>query len=100
MKFGKNVIIVDIATREASGIAQLLEKNCDRCGGMNHFKTVCRSSEGSNLKSKLRKRSDMTNGRKCTHRCKVHEINESCHQNNDNTGVEGLTEQVQSLFYQ
>ena len=36
-------------------------KKCDRCGGMNHFKMVCRSSEASNFKSKLRKRSNRTN---------------------------------------
>ena len=68
-------------------------KKCDRCGGMNHFKTVCRSSEGSNFK--LRKRSYRTNGRKCAYRCKVHEI-EECH---DNNSVEDLIDQVQSLFY-
>ena len=57
-------------------------KKCDRCSGMNHFKTVCRPSEGSNFK--LRKRSDRTNGRKCIHRCEVHEINESCQSEDNN----------------
>ena len=39
-------------------------KKCDRCGGMNHFKMNCRSNEGSNFKSKSRKRSDRTNDKK------------------------------------
>ena len=30
-------------------------KKCDRCGGMNHFKMMCRSSEGSNFKLKSKK---------------------------------------------
>ena len=64
---------------------------------MNHFKMVCRSSEGSNFKLKSRKRSDRTNGRKCAHRCEVHEIRDC--DDDDNTGVEDLTKQVQSLFY-
>ena len=67
-------------------------KICDQYGGKNHFRVMCRSSEGS----KLRKRSDRTSDRKCKHRCNVHEITEDCH---DDNGMDDLADQVQSLFY-
>ena len=74
-------------------------KICNGCGQKNHFEKKCRknssrSSEGSNS----RKRLVRTNGRKCDHRCEVHEINDSC-QSDNNTTFEDLTGQVQSLFY-
>ena len=73
-------------------------KTCNKCGQKNHFKAMCRSSEGLRYESKCeskRQRSDRTS-KKCTHRCNVHEINEDCH--DDNTGMEDLADQVQSLF--
>ena len=66
-------------------------KICDKCGGKNHFKSVFRSSQGSD-----EKRSHRTNT-KCTHRCNLHELSE-CH--DDGTTIEDITDQVQSLFHQ
>ena len=87
MLLGKN-------SQEGKQNCPAYEKNCDKCGGKNHFKAMCRSSEGS--KDKSRKGSDRTSGRKCTHRCNVHEISEDCH---DDNGMDDLADQVQSLFY-
>ena len=58
---------------------------------------MCRSSKGSNKfqsesKHDSRKLSK-ANGR-CTHKCRVHEVNNKCQ--ND---MEDLSEEVQSLFY-
>ena len=93
----KNVITVDVAingTRELSSI----QKTCDKCGQKNHFRMVCRSSEGSMSESShdSRKRSDRAKRNNCTHRCNIHEINGDCH---DDNSVEDLVDQVQSLFY-
>ena len=82
---------------QKKGECPVFGKLCNASGGKNHFEKKCtnnssRSSEGSNL----RKRLFRTNGRKCTHRCNVHEI-EECH---DDNSVENLMEQVQSFFYQ
>ena len=69
-------------------------KICDKCGGKNHFKTVCKSES----KRDSTRRPDgaiRKNSRKCSHRCNVHEI-EECH---DDSLMEDLNEQVQSLFY-
>ena len=60
-------------------------KTCNKCSGRNHFKAMSRSSEGSRHKHEFeRKRSD------------VHEINEECQ---NDTSMEDLANQVQSLFY-
>ena len=64
-------------------------KICNKYGQKNHFKAMCRSSEGSR-----KCRSDRT--KKCTYRCNVHEMNQECQ---DDTGMEDLADQVQSLFY-
>ena len=45
-------------------------KLCNACGGKNHFESKCTQ--------KRRKRLERTNGRKCIHKCNVHEIRE-CH---------------------
>ena len=79
-------------------------KNCDRHGGKNHFKTVCKSE-----KLRSRQGSDRSNDRscrtkgKCTHRCDIHDV-ECCDDSSENctdngTAMEDLTDQVQSLFY-
>ena len=66
-------------------------KICNKCGGKNHFKAMCRFSEGSKHKcGKLR--SDRTSGRKCMHRSDIREIRD-CH-NDDDSAVEDLMEQV------
>ena len=39
----------------------------------------------------------MTNGRKWTHRCDVHEINEDCH--GDSNDMQDMLDKVHSLFY-
>ena len=70
-------------------------KDCFKCGGKNHFGKMCRSKGSSKFKSELKRDSrkpSKANGR-CTHKCRVHEINE-CHDD-----MEDLNEQVQSLFY-
>ena len=71
-------------------------KTCDRCGGKNHFKNVCKlRSKGS------MDRSCRTKG-KCTHRCDFHEVDccdDSSENHTDNADMSDLTEQVQSLFY-
>ena len=70
-------------------------KECHRCSGKNHFGKMCRSSKGSS-KSESRcdsRRPNRANG-KCLHKCRVHEVNEECHDD-----MEDLNEQVQSLFY-
>ena len=95
MGMTKTVIIVDGATSGAREIVQLSGKTCDKCGQKNHFKTVCKSSEGSMHKHDSRKRCDRAKG-KYTHRCNIHEINGDCH---DDDMVEDLMDQVQSLFY-
>ena len=70
-------------------------KECHKCGWKNDFSKMCRSSQGSNKsesKCDSRKMSKATG--RCTHKCRVHEVNEECQ--ND---MEDLSEQVQSLFY-
>ena len=66
-------------------------KECHKCGGKNHFRKMCRSKGSSKAESKCDSRR-ASNG-SCSHKCRVHEINEC---QND---MEDLTEQVQSLFY-
>ena len=62
-------------------------KTCDKCGGKNHFRTVCKSSDKESESKHDSRRSDRTK------RKNVHDI--ECQ--ND---MEDLTEQVQSLFWQ
>ena len=71
-------------------------KECHNCGRKNHFSKMCRSSKGSNKFQSESKRDSRKPSKaygKCTHKCRVHEINEC---QND---MEDLNEQVQSLFY-
>ena len=71
-------------------------KECHKCGRKNHFSKMCRSSQGSNKfqsESKHDSRKPSKANGRCTHKCRVHEINEC---QND---MEDLNEQVQSLFY-
>ena len=69
-------------------------KECHKCGGKNHFSKKCRSSKGSKYESKHdSRRPNRVNG-KCSHKCRVHEVIEECHDD-----MEDLNEQVQSLFY-
>ena len=63
-------------------------KECHKCGRKNHFSNMCKSES----KRDSRKPRQATG--KCTHKCKVHEVNEECHDDMGN-----LNEQVQSLFY-
>ena len=63
-------------------------KDCHKCGHKNHFSNMCKSESKSDSR-----RPKWANG-KCTHKCKVHEINEECHDD-----MENLSDQVQSLFY-
>ena len=78
-------------------------KTCDKCGEKNHFKNVCKSSKSgsSSRHGSDRDRSCRTKG-KCTHRCDIHEVDccdDSSENCTDNTDMNDLTEQVQSLFY-
>ena len=69
-------------------------KLCNACGGKNHFKAKCTQTQKRSDRTNGRKRSNRTNG-KCAHRCDVHEI-EECQ---DDSSIEDLMDQVQSLFY-
>ena len=95
----KNAITVDIATNGARGIVKQIVKLVIKVA-KNHFRAVCRSSEGSKYESShnSRKRSDTAKG-KCAHRCSVYEIcRDECH-DDDKSVLGDLTDQVQSLFY-
>ena len=61
-------------------------KECDKCGGKNHFRNVCKSSDSKYESKRDSRRSDRTKRRN---------INEIECQND----MENLMEQVQSLFY-
>ena len=70
-------------------------KTCDKCGGQNHLRIVCKSKESESKHDSKRPNGARKN--RCSHRCNVHEINEDeCH---EDSSMEDLTEQVQSLFY-
>ena len=78
-------------------------KICDRCGGKNHFKNVCKSDKSGSSRrcGSDRDRSCRTKG-KCTHRCNVHEVDccdDSPENSTESTDMSDLTDQVQSLFY-
>ena len=65
--------------------------------GKNHFESKCRSKRGSSKsesKHDSRRPSRANGNGKCSHKCRVHEVNEECHDD-----LEDLNEQVQSLFY-
>ena len=66
-------------------------KECHKCGRKNHFSNMCKSESESKCDSR---RPRQANRNKCTHKCRVHEVNEECHDD-----MENLTEQVQSLVY-
>ena len=75
-------------------------KTCDKCGGKNHFKTICKSEQLGSRKGS--DRSHRTKG-KCTHKCDIHDV-ECCHDSSGNcsdndAAMEDLAGQVQSLFY-
>ena len=65
-------------------------KECHKCGRKNYFSKMCKSESESKRDSK---RPRQANGNRCTHKCRVHVINE-CHDD-----MEDLSEQVQLLFY-
>ena len=80
-------------------------KTCNKCGGKNHFKNVCKADKsGSRKRGSDRHRSCRTKG-KCTHRCDIHEVDccddspKICSDNGKSDAMNDLTEQVQSLFY-
>ena len=78
-------------------------KNCDKCGGKNYFKNVCKyeKSGSSRRCGSDRDRSSRTKA-KCTHRCDVHEVDccdNSPKNSTESTEVDDLADQVQSLFY-
>ena len=77
------------------GICPTYGKTCNRCGGKNHFEAKC-TQKSQNKKGNSR------NFDKCRH-CgakfmSFHEVECDCEDQPNN--MEGLTEQVQSLFYQ
>ena len=64
-------------------------KECIKCGKKNHFKSVCKAGGSNNdIHDHSRSRSKKKKGKK------FHEVNES-----ENTDMDDLQEQVQSLFY-
>ena len=64
-------------------------KECHKCGHKNHFSKICKSESKCDSR-----RPRQANGNRCTHKCRVHEINEEYQDD-----MENLTEQVQLLFY-
>ena len=73
-------------------------KICKRCGWKTTLRKKCRQSSNRSGRHKGKDTWFDKKNSKCTHRCEVHKINESC-QSDDNTGIEDLMEQIQSLFY-
>ena len=68
---------------------------CHKCGGKNHYSQMCKSSKGfEKSESKCDSRKPRQATGRCTHKCRVYEVNEECQ--ND---MEDLSEQVESLFY-
>ena len=51
-------------------------KECDKCGGKNHFRTVCKSKEYESKHDSRRPNGARKNFNKCSHKCNVHEIEE------------------------
>ena len=64
-------------------------KECHKCGHKNHFNKMCKSKSKRDSR-----RPRQANGNRCTHRCRVHEVNIECQNDMDD-----LSDQVQSLFY-
>ena len=64
-------------------------KECHKCGHKNHFSKMCKSESKHDSR-----RPRQANGNRCTHKCRVHEVNEECQDD-----MENLTDQVQLLFY-
>ena len=64
-------------------------KECHKCGRKNHFSKMCKSESKRDSR-----RPRQANGNRCTHRCRVHEVNSECQNDMDD-----LSDQVQSLFY-
>ena len=80
--------IVEKATTMVT--AQHSVKNALKCSKKNHFKSVCKAGGSNNDKhNHSRTRSKKSNKGK-----KFHEVNET-----ENTDMDDLQEQVQSLFY-
>ena len=76
-------------------------KTCNKCGGKNHFKNVCKYYKSGSKRGSDRDRSHRTKG-KCTHRCNIHEVDccdDSPKNSTEGTDMSDLMEQVQSLFY-
>ena len=73
-------------------------KTCNCCGGRNHFEAKC-----SKMSKKYRDRSHRSQKfrkcDKCGH-CKGRKVNSvECNHDSNDTGMEDLAGQVQSLFY-
>ena len=67
---------VDVTTRK--GDCPAFGKECHKCGHKNHFSKMCKS-ESKHDSRKPRQ----ANGR-CTHKCRVHEVNEECQDDMEN----------------
>ena len=76
---------VDITTRR--GDCPAFGRECHKCGRKTTLAKCVSESKRDSRKPR------QATGR-CTHKCRVHEVNEECQ--ND---MENLTDQVQSLFY-
>ena len=56
-------------------------KECHKCGWKNHYSKMCRSGQGSNRfqsESRRDSRKPRQASGRCTHKCRVHEVNEEC----------------------
>ena len=79
-------------------------KTCEKCGGRNHFRTVCRGPDpvmdlSLSQRCESRRRPDRVNGKnRCLHRCNVHDIDneEDCH---DDSLVDGMVWQTKSSHW-
>ena len=66
-------------------------KKCNKCGGKNHFKSVCKSS-GSESKCDSQRPDGVNRKNRCLHRCNIHEIHED--EFHDDSSMKDLNEQV------
>ena len=78
---------MDVTTRRE--IAQHLTKNAISVVAKTTLAKMCKSESKRDSR-----RPRQANGNRCSHKCRVHEINEECQDD-----MENLTEQVQLLFY-
>ena len=75
------------------GECPAFSKTCNNCGGKNHFESKCRSKRGSSKSDSKHDSRKRPNGAR-KNKCCVHETNED-----EDSSMEDLNEQVQSLFY-